>query len=130
MKSKFKKFVSMLLALIMALSVMLAVPITAGAAEKEEVSSGEGGYDFVSGDFGCVLGDNNTVMISAYLGDDTSEIIFPAEISGGTVTAINGMLLFRESQSLKRVTIPDTVAFIGPYAFGYYLDEEVWKPKK
>ena len=67
------------------------------------------------GDFEYKVNSDDTVSIVGYKGDDEN-VVIPEKINGKTVTAIDGFV-FWYCQSMKTITIPDSVTFITPSAF-------------
>lgn len=106
-----KKTISILLAVIMVLSVLFAVPFSASAQETNTAQTA-----VKSGDFEYELLPDGTAEITnsdVYL--ETANI--PSTIDGYTVTSI-GEMAFWMCINLTEVTIPDTVTNIGEDAFG------------
>ena len=107
---KSKKFISLLLALIMALSVITIVPFTASAAEAELIGTGEqdGFYNYT------ILADGSA-EITQYFGTD-EHVVIPSTLGGHTVTVI-GQSAFSGSEDMTSVVIPNTVTRIKLLAF-------------
>lgn len=135
-----KKAISVLLSLMIIIAVITAVPVYASAE--------------TSGDFEYQILEDGTAEIIGYNGR-AYDMIIPSEIDGYTVTSIGdyafyyyivpsnidsveipetityiGTMAFYNFNSLYEVAIPDSVATIGKYAFGYafsydYDGEEV-----
>ncbi len=103
MRTKFKKLTSVMLAVIMALSIFTVAPITASAE--------------TSGDFKYKLLADGTAEITEYSGS-AKALEIPSEIYGYTVTSI-GDFAFRDCESLRNITIPDSLKEIGVWSFGY-----------
>ncbi len=55
------------------------------------------------------------ITVTKYLGNETN-VVFPESIDGKLVTAIE-MRIFSKDKSIKSVTLPDTVEYIGARAF-------------
>ena len=108
--NKVKKSVSILLSLLMVLSLITAVPFTAGAAETDKVSTSE-----ICGDYWYYLSYGGTATITKYNGNATA-LEIPSSLDGHTVTNI-GDYAFNYCTSLTSVTIPDNVTIIGDNAF-------------
>ena len=103
-----KKIISILLAVIMVLSVLFAVPFSASAQQTKALVK--------SGDYIYKLLSNGTAEITEsdfYI--ETANI--PSTIDGYTVTSI-GEKAFWMCINLTEVIIPDTVTNIGKDAFG------------
>ena len=142
---KFKKLLSLLLALIMLLTV---VPATVSAAAAEEVTvltakiseavekSGKNLFASASeavqtageklksvmnlssnGEFWYKAYTNGTAEITGYKGQVT-EVVIPSEIDGYRVTRI-GEFAFDSRSALTSITIPNSVTSIGDRAFIY-----------
>ena len=107
---KCKKIISLLLALLMALSVFTIVPFTASAAEAELIGTGEqdGFYNYT------ILADGSA-EITKYFGTD-DHVVVPATLGGHTVTVI-GQSAFSGSEDMTSVDIPNTVTCIKLLAF-------------
>lgn len=102
-KTKGKRFLSVLLALIMVIS---AVPL-----------SGISVFAGTSGDYNYEVLKDGTAEITHFFNLEAKYITVPSEIDGYKVSRI-GDHAFSEEHRLVSVTIPDTVTSIGYYAFG------------
>ncbi|WP_405356420.1 leucine-rich repeat protein [Ruminococcus sp.] len=118
-----KKILSVLMALIMALSVFTSVPlsVSAGGIDTEPgypgyVCSGETD-DYQYGVYNQFNGyaQYKVSKISAYIGSD-SDIVIPDTLGGYPVTSI-GREAFYDCTELTSVTIPNSVVSIGYRAF-------------
>ncbi len=89
------------------LLILLTVSSTAWAEAPEE--------KFQGGDYQYVLPEDGGAKITAYLGEAT-ELSVPAELDGHPVTAI-GDRAFYWNQSLKEISIPDSVTAMGVNPF-------------
>ena len=107
---KSKKYISLLLSLIMTLSVFNIVPFTANAAEAEVAATAG-----TKGDYEYYILNKGTAIISKYTGKG-GEVIIPSTLGGYTVTSI-GSYAFKYCTGLTSVTIPDSVTSIGSDAF-------------
>lgn len=117
LKHRTRKFISLALAVCL-LTGMLSVTASAltqnedgyaGLYNKVPSSNGSGyTYRFLSA---------NTIAITDYNGYDT-EVIIPSKIDGYTVTGVENM----DTSNIKKIVMPDTVTYIGEYAFGDYND--------
>lgn len=101
MKTKTKKLLSTLLALVLVLSAVPFAGFGAGAIEIE------GDYRFST--------YNGTAMITDYAGD-SAEVIIPETLGGCTVTRIYENA-FRNCKNVTSITIPATVKAIDREAF-------------
>lgn len=117
LKHRTRKFISFALAVCL-LTGMLSVTASAltqnedgyaGLYNKVPSSNGSGyTYRFLSA---------NTIAITDYNGYDT-EVTIPSKIDGYTVTGVENM----DTSNIKKIVMPDTVTYIGEYAFGDYND--------
>lgn len=120
LKHRTRKFISLALAVCL-LTGMLSVTASAltqnedgyaGLYNKVPSSNGSGyTYRFLS---------ENTIAITDYNGYDT-EVTIPSKIDGYTVTGVENM----DTSHIKKIVMPDTVTYIGEYAFGDYYDNGV-----
>ena len=95
-----RKYVSILLTVLMLLSAAVAVPVTASAE--------------TSGDWSYSVSDNKAT-ITGYSGEG-GDITIPSTLGGYSVTAI-GEEAFEYNSTITGVTIPATVTSIGYEAF-------------
>ena len=73
--------------------------------------------EFTSGDYAYILLEDGTAEITDYDGQaDVLEI--PAQLDGYTVTSISNEMCYDRS-GVCSVTIPDSVIFIGDFAFSF-----------
>lgn len=117
LKHRTRKFISFALAVCL-LTGMLSVTASAFTENKEgyaglynKIPSSNGSgytYRFLSA---------NTIAITDYNGYDT-EVTIPSKIDGYTVTGVENM----DTSHIKKIVMPDTVTYIGEYAFGDYND--------
>lgn len=117
LKHRTRKFISFALAVCL-LTGMLSVTASAFTENKEgyaglynKIPSSNGSgytYRFLS---------VNTIAITDYNGYDT-EVTIPSKIDGYTVTGVENM----DTSHIKKIVMPDTVTYIGEYAFGDYND--------
>lgn len=115
LKHRTRKFISFALAVCL-LTGMLSVTASAltqnetgyaGLYNKVPSSNGSGyTYRFLSA---------NTIAITDYKGYDT-EVTIPSKIDGYTVTGVENM----DTSNVRKIVMPDTVTYIGEYAFGDY----------
>lgn len=120
LKHRTRKFISFALAVCL-LTGMLSVTASAltqneggyaGLYNKVPSSNGSGyTYRFLS---------ENTIAITDYNGYDT-EVTIPSKIDGYTVTGVENM----DTSHIKKIVMPDTVTYIGEYAFGDYYGNGV-----
>lgn len=99
---KFKKWISLLLAVVLAVSSLAASTIALADT---------------SGDFEYTVLDNGTAEITGYTGN-ASELVIPSEIDGYTVTSI-GFAAFEECTSLTKVSFPESLEIIYGRAFAW-----------
>lgn len=129
-----KKLTALILSILMVGS-MVSTPISALAAETDELPSqsevtvddvsfavGEkklpeaSGETFVSGDFEYTVDEStNEVTITKYSGSDTA-VVIPEKIDNKLVVAL-GDYLFRENKMIKEVTMPKSLTSIGRETF-------------
>lgn len=100
---KFKKWISLLLAVVLAVSSLAASTIALADT---------------SGDFEYTVLDDGTAEITGYTGN-ASELVIPSEIDGYTVKSI-GYGAFWGCKYLKSVTISNSVKEIKESAYGHY----------
>ena len=98
---KAKKIVSIMLSVLMLISVLTVVPITARAE-----SSGDWEYEVL---------EDGTAEITYYNGS-AAELNIPSELDGYTVTSI-GYGAFDYNEDIVSVNIPDSVTWISAQAF-------------
>ena len=121
-----KKFISLLLIISLLIDVLPLESNIASAELFQRLSSYWGfGYDdymeadrFRNGDYEYVFLEDDyygpCAVITAYLGNDEN-VIIPSQIEGYNVKI--GLGAFSYNQTIKSVTIPETVFEIGPAAF-------------
>lgn len=80
--------------------------------EDDEEGDDEELDESAFGDFCCDLLEDGTLMITDYADWDVKELSIPSELGGRAVTAI-GDLAFCSCDSLRSVTIPDSVVTVG-----------------
>lgn len=105
-----KRIICAAAALVMAFGCAGAVPggifdtsITAAAAAS--YMSGDFKYELVFGE----------AHITGYLGSD-ADIVYPSELDGHTVTQINSVGKMLPDNTVKSITIPDTVKYVEGFA--------------
>ena len=111
-----KKFLSLILALILAFSAFAIVPISAFAAESDTayISAAEDIATTAESSFNYSV-NNNEVTITGLSGDVT-DLVIPDTIAGCPVTAIADSA-FAGRKSITSITVPDSVQTIGDGAF-------------
>ena len=100
-----KKTLTLILAALMALTALAAVPVGA----DDEITSGDWEYEMNE--------DGVTASITRYIGSAT-DVTIPSEIDGFKVTVI-GYGAFDGCETLTSVTIPDGVTTIDWWVFGF-----------
>lgn len=108
---KIKKSISVIIAVIMAVSAFSTLPFTANAAETD----GNGIVGAVSGDYEYKVRDDGTAEIDKYTGSDKN-VVIPDKIDGYAVSRI-GYQSFMDCTSIESVTVPNGVIYIGMDAF-------------
>ncbi len=123
-----KRIISLLIAVLMVVSVLFAVPFTAYAKDSQVAQSCA-----ISSDFEYTVLPDGTAQITDYFGFN-KEVIIPSVVDGYTVTSIGERAFFYEPWpapasvgiaqtgvsrcvEITEVTIPDTVTSIEDYAF-------------
>ena len=96
-----KKIVSLILSLVMLMSITSGLNLTA--------------YAETYGDFEYSYIENDFLSITGYKGSETN-LEIPSAINGDSVRVIDREA-FEGCQSIKTVTIPDSIISIGMYAF-------------
>ena len=109
-----KKIISVILALIIALSAWSVVPVGVSAAEVNTATTGAT-IDEAYHDFEYYVLDDGTAEIIGYKGKG-GDVTIPSTLGGYTVTSI-GKYAFEFCESLTRIDIPESVTSIGWYAF-------------
>ena len=104
-----KKIISVILALIIALSAWSVVPVGVSAAEAEIAATAE-----TEGDYEYWVLDNGTAEITGYNGSG-GKVSIPSKLGGKKVTSI-GYSAFSYS-SITYLTIPNSVTIINSGAF-------------
>ena len=118
--NKRKKTISLLIALVLALSVFNIAPLTANAADSGELAK-TGFTDPAYPDFKYIVNGDDTAEITGYTGAG-GNITIPSTLGGYKVTIIgdSAFKLYRDKLGeLTSVTIPNSVTSIGMYAFAY-----------
>lgn len=120
-KTFVKRFLSIVLAVITAVSVFTVIAAADGSPYRPEggIKYGKFRYDYVGEfqmeEFGVT--DPNAIYIVAYDGSETS-VTVPASINGKKVVGI-GWCAFYSCKTLTNVVIPSGVEFISNEAFCY-----------
>ncbi|MGM9681332.1 MAG: leucine-rich repeat protein [Eubacteriales bacterium] len=118
-----KKFISLLLAALLLVSVLPGCGRTAGnpeeSAAKDDTTTSEQFTDDIkpssTSDFEYTVGKDGGITITKYIGTDTDAVI-PEEIDGKPVTVI-GTGAFKDQKTVTTVTLPDTVVDLEDEAF-------------
>ncbi|MBR2715782.1 MAG: leucine-rich repeat protein [Ruminococcus sp.] len=105
-----KKFVSLLLAFVMIMSVFTVVPFEVGAAQTDVAR-----VSYTSGDYTYTVLSDGTAEITDYTGSATT-LSIPSILGGYKVSSI-GYCAFSPCYSLTSITIPNSVTSIGSCAF-------------
>lgn len=116
MKS-FSNLICFLLSIIIVISVLTAIPLTASAQETEPI--GTGLIDEANPDYDYELLLDGTVQINEYLGYG-GIVVIPSYLDGRPVSRIGARSFEQASHRslITGVSIPDSVTEIGWYAFG------------
>ena len=117
----YRKILSILMALILALSV-IAVPLSASAAVSDQAAVGEyipsptnGKVDPAYPDFEYTVANGEAKIINYNFNGST--VTFPSKLGGYTVTSIGGNVFYTCAPRVTGVVIPDTVKTIDRMAF-------------
>ncbi len=128
-----KRFLSLLLAVVLTIGVFLAAPIQlpnfvvfANAAVEQETPT-DPDYDAASFLTYSLSPDSNEYYVSGYNGEACDELVIPAEHEGKPVTKI-GDNAFTLNLNIKVVKLPDTITEIGYEAFTNSSIEEIVIP--
>ena len=115
MKKQIKKLTSIFLAVCIFASAVYAGAVSAGASTADEPAGAE------SGVFKYSIVNNNEAHIFGYTGEYSkdTDIIIPRIIDGYMVKGISEKAFY--GIQANRVFIPDTVTFIGNYAFNGHI---------
>lgn len=110
---KTRRVLSILLAFTIIITILqsVTIPVKAGSEDFEYKKLADG-----------------TIEITSYKGSD-EDISIPSMIDGYTVSRI-GSGAFEYNESIKNITLPDSIRSIGYNAFidtGYFLDESNWQ---
>lgn len=121
-KSSFKKATAIMLSIAIAISTSaISIPVVAAEVSASQSVSDSEGY------FKYIILEDGTAQITGHTGNPT-EITIPKKIGNAIVTSINDFA-FQDFSDLKIVNLPDTITYIGYYAFNgtaYYLDKSNW----
>ena len=119
----YRKILSVLMALILALSV-IAVPMSASAAVSDQAAVGEyipdkpqGKVDPAYPDFEYTVTNGEAKIVNYNF--NGSEVAFPSKLGGYTVTSIGENVFYTCAPRITGVVIPDTVKTIDRMAFYY-----------
>ncbi len=119
----YRKILSVLMALILALSV-IAVPLSASAAVSDPAAVGgyipdrpQGKVDPAYPDFEYTVTNGEAKIVDYNF--NGGEVTFPSKLGGYTVTSIGGNVFYTCAPRITGVVIPDTVKTIDRMAFYY-----------
>lgn len=119
----YRKILSILMALILALSV-IAVPLSASAAVSDQAAVGEyipsptnGKVDPAYPDFEYTVANGEAKIINYNF--KSSMVTFPSKLGGYPVTSIGEAVFYTCASRVTGVVIPDTVKTIDRMAFYY-----------
>ena len=119
----YRKILSVLMALILALSV-IAVPLSVSAAVSDQAAVGEyipdkpqGKVDPAYPDFEYTVTNGEAKIVDYNF--NGGEVAFPSKLGGYTVTSIGGNVFYTCAPRITGVVIPDTVKTIDRMAFYY-----------
>ena len=116
-----KKFISVILSVIMLAGVFAVMPLTAYARYDDYEQKKNDEYEYL-------LNKDGTVEVYSYLGKD-SEVVIPDTIEDCPVTGISSYA-FEGCDFVTKISIPDTVTIVGDNAFSdteYYNNENNWE---
>ncbi len=111
-----------MLSLIMALTIVCSVFSNSLYTVSAETSGVEHVYE-TSGDYDYIRLDTDTASIIKYRGSAT-EAVIPYELDGYVVTGFD-VAAFNSSESVKSITIPDTITSISGNGFVYISEIKV-----
>ena len=126
MKLKRKLIISAATALMLSTAVISSETLqgTMEFAKESYVCAASTIYD--TEEFSCLIYDDNTIGIRRYKGN-SENVIIPGIINGYKVTKIESNAFNKtiNKNSIREITIPSNVKFIGDYAFAYcsYLEK-------
>ncbi len=107
--------------LFLALAAVMLLPLASCSPKQDTITptktKDENSYEVGKESFEYSITDQNTIEITSYTGGyERHAVTLPSEIEGIKVTSI-GPQAFYYDNSITSVTIPDTVTYIGDWAF-------------
>ena len=115
MKLSMKKYLALLLSLVLVVSYTSKSKSEAGTEAIPIPSETDEPAQYISGDYKYIILEDGTAEIMKYSGK-VNELMIPKTLDGHEVTSI-GNEAFYYCTSLTSVTIPDSVTSIGDEAF-------------
>ncbi len=103
-----KRFISIILSVVMMLSVIAIAPINVSAGIVQPI--------LTKGDYRYRKLDDGTVELTGYIGSDQAEVVVPSTHANRTVSMI-GSSCFTRHKEITKIVIPNTVTTIDAYAF-------------
>ena len=109
-----KKITSLVLAVLMLLSIVSVMQVS--AADSSKAAAGDKVKDVALNDVKYSLYDDGHAVIAKYTGHE-KDLTIPATVEGYTVTSL-GMLAFDDDWDVEILRLPDTVTNLGWRSIG------------